>query len=153
MTTNTQTYQVQPYEYEPAANAYLMSIAGIVCGLPLPIVNTTASIIYFLARRKSSYFIRWHALQALLAQLVVMPFNSLLLGWTISIFIKNGEFSERAIRFGKDIPQLYWAYLIFIIIINIFEFIAVITASSDIHKGKNVRFLGIATITDVLCRK
>lgn len=153
MTTKTQFYEVQPYEYEPAANAYLMAIAGVASGLPLPVVNTIASLIYFLAKRNATYFVRWHSTQALLAQFAVMPFNSILLAWTIRLFITNGEFKHGSVHITKDVPQLYWAYLILIIILNIFEFIAVISASSDLNKGKNVRFFGIAKITDVLCRK
>ena len=158
---------LQPYEYEAASNAYLMSLAAAVAGLPLPIINVIAAVIYFLARRKSSYAIRWHALQALLAQLVVMPFNSIAMGWTLSkvfralkledVFFtgKSGSGHMMGLAFEpfEDSSALFWAYLAFVLLLNIFEFIAVISTAIQVRKGINVRWFGIAAITDALCSK
>ncbi|MFP9100741.1 hypothetical protein ACLI09_16955 [Flavobacterium sp. RHBU_24] len=161
---NNTNHTLQPYEYEAAGNAYLMSLAAAVAGLPLPIINVIAAFIYFLARRKSSYAIRWHSLQALLAQLIVMPFNSIALGWTLSIILHQHPFSAWVLPHSDHIvthsdftqfsfPPLFWAYLAFVLLLNIFEFIAVISTAIQVRKGINVRWFGIAVITDALCSK
>jgi uncharacterized Tic20 family protein len=159
---------LQPYEYEAASNAYLMSLAAVVAGLPLPIINVIAAFIYYMAKRKSSYAIRWHALQALLAQLVVMPFNSIALGWTLSIILQLHPFwtwnlpdryyTVSSYPDGYDFTamgfsSIYFTYLAFVLLLNIFEFIAVISTAVQVRKGINVRWFGIASITDALCSK
>jgi len=153
---------LQPYEYEAAGNAYLMSLAAVVAGLPLPIINVIAALIYYMAKRKSSYAIRWHALQALLAQLIVMPFNSVAMWWTIKILSNELLWEETSrgsysIRSGEyllsSFSSIYWAYLAFVLLLNIFEFIAVISTAIQVRKGINVRWFGIASITDALCSK
>ena len=56
---------VHPNEYEKASNAYLMAIVAVVAGLPIPIINLIASVGFYMGHRKSSYFIRWHSIQAI----------------------------------------------------------------------------------------
>ncbi|MFP9118985.1 DUF4870 domain-containing protein [Flavobacterium sp. RNTU_13] len=160
------TIEVQPYEHEPASNAYLMSIIGIISGVPLPIVNTIASLLYFLAQRKNTYYVRWHSLQALLAQVMLMPFNSIALAWTLRIifskvqsgpdFIDQPEYYtelKSQLTFLNEATVGYWAYICFIVFINLFEFIAIIVTATEVRKGKNIRFFGIARLTDLLCSK
>jgi uncharacterized membrane protein len=138
----TQETLVYPHEYEQAGNAYLMAIVGLIAGLPLPIVNFTASVIYYLSNLKSSYFVRWHCIQAMIAQLVVMPFNSIAIGWTIRLMIT------------EDDPTWFFGFYIFgVILLNICEFIAVMITASKVKKGENVRWAIIAGITDALCSK
>lgn len=46
-------------ELEKASNSYLMSLTVALVGLPFPIVNLIATIIFFLAHRKAtSHFVR-----------------------------------------------------------------------------------------------
>ena len=77
------------HEREYASNGYIMSLVAIMAGLPIPVVNLIASVIFFLANRKATYFVRWHATQSLLSQLSVVAFNSTAFWWTISIFFLN----------------------------------------------------------------
>lgn len=153
---------LQPYQYEAASNAYLMSLAAVVAGLPLPIINVIASFIYYMAKRKSSYAIRWHALQALLAQIIVMPFNSVAVWWTIKILSNKmlwveeypGSYTIRSADYlFASFSSIYWAYLAFVLLLNIFEFIAVISTAIQVRKGINTRWFGIASLTDALCSK
>lgn len=164
MSTNP---EMKPYDHEPAGNAYLMSLAAVVAGLPLPIVNVIATFIYFMAQRKASYAVRWHSLQALLAQLVVMPFNSIAMGWTLSILLNGINLKEElfltesgqgrivGLTFDSLISSsaVYWAYMAFVLLLNIFEFIGVISTAIKVRKGINVRWFGIAPLTDALCSK
>ena len=87
-------------EKEKASNSYLMSLMAIVVGLPLPIVNLVATAIFWLANRKSTYFVKWHCTQAMLSQLVLVFINSRSFWWTISIL------------FGSEVvSNEYFAYL------------------------------------------
>ena len=161
------TEYIYPNELEAASNSYLMAVIGLMVGLPLPIVNVIAALIFYSAKRKASYFVRWHSTQAVLAQVVLLPFNSFALAWTISIFFCNvfptGIFNHLPQRYYTvtNIPYdsitsaglYYWLYIAFIVLLNIFEFIAVMTTASRVRKGENVRWFVIAGITDVLCSK
>ena len=91
---------------------------------------------------KSSYFVRWHCIQAILAQTIMIAFNSLAWGWTLAVILDKKE------------PTLYYGiYLFGVILFNIVEFFAVIITASKVGKGENVRWFLIANITDMLCSK
>ena len=131
---------IYPQEYEQAANSYLMSVVAIIAGLPLPIINLIASVGYYMAHRKSSYFVRWHCIQAVLAQAIMIPFNSIAFGWTLAIFLER-----------KEVTLAYGTYMFLIVFFNVFEFFAVIYTSLKVKKGIDVRWPVIAGITDSLC--
>ncbi len=133
---------IHPSEYEQASNGYLMAIVAVIVGVPLPVINIIASFIYYLGNLKSSYFVRWHCIQAILAQTVMIPFNSVAVGWTISIILNN-----------REVTIYYGIYLFAVILFNIIEFFAVIITASKVGKGQNVRWFLIANITDLLCSK
>jgi len=59
-------YQPSEHEAEKASNSYLMSLIALIAGMPLPIINLIASVIFFVGNRKGTYFVRWHCTQALL---------------------------------------------------------------------------------------
>lgn len=151
-TTTAQQQTIHPNEYEQASNSYLTAIVAVIAGLPLPIVNLIAAIIFYFGKSKSSYFIRWHSIQAVLAQLVLVPFNSIAWAWTVAMFFRLGNFVEHPQNRDSSI----WPYVIYIFIIvlfNIFEFIAVLITASKVRNGENVRWFLIAGITDRLCSK
>ncbi|MDP1993761.1 MAG: hypothetical protein Q8K40_00805, partial [Ignavibacteria bacterium] len=54
------TYKPDEYEAEKASNSYLMSMVALIAGLPLPIINLIATVIFYVGNRKGSYFVRWH---------------------------------------------------------------------------------------------
>lgn len=133
---------VYPHELEQASNSYLMAVISVMAGLPLPIINVVASLGFYLAHRKAGYFVRRHCIQAVLAQTIMMPFNSFAFAWTLKLIIQE-----------KDPDMYYFVYLLGIVIFNIVEFFAVIITASAVRKGKNVRWFLIADITDALCSK
>ncbi|MHA3788991.1 hypothetical protein ACX0HA_12315 [Flavobacterium hauense] len=157
---------IHPYEYEQASNSYLMAVVAVIAGLPLPVINLIATVGYYLAHRKSSYLVRWHCIQASLGQIALIPFNSIALAWTVGIL-----FGGRGFLGLYDIPRryyvdettlfedysgttlAYWLYIMFIITLNITEFIVVIITASKVKKGQNVRWWGIAPIADRLTSK
>ena len=109
------TYEPTEHEKETASNSYLMSLIVIMVGLPLPIINLVATLIFYLNNRKSTYFVRWHCTQAILSQLSILFINSFGFWWTMSII-----FSE------EIITNRYIAYIIVVIIFNFTELIPTI---------------------------
>lgn len=160
MSTTIDNTTIYPQEYERAANAYLMSVVGIIAGMPLPIINVIASFLFYLGNRKSSYFVRWHCIQAVIAQTLIIPFNSIAFAWTMGIIFRNMSFGMDDDIAGKimyhnftEASALYWLYISFIVLLNIIEFFAVIITSIKVKNGHNVRWLIVANITDSLCSK
>lgn len=133
---------IYPHEYEQASNSYLMSVVSVIAGLPLPIINVLASVGYYLAQRKSTYFVRWHCIQAILAQAIMIPFNSIAFGWTVSLILQD-----------KDPSYFFFIYIFTIVFLNVFEFFAVVITGAKVRNGKNVRWFIIAELADSLTSK
>jgi uncharacterized membrane protein len=141
MLTKNFTYQPGEHEAESASGSYLMSLIVIMIGLPLPIVNLIATIIFFLGNRKSTYFVRWHCTQALLSQLSLLFINSFGFWWTISIL-----FTE------ESITSPYIAYLFTAILFNIAEFIATVYTAVQARKGMHVEWWFYGSLTNMICK-
>ena len=75
-----QPEEIAEREKEDAMAAYLMMFASLAIGLPIPLVNLIASFIYFFVNRKSSPFVAFHSLQALLTHVPVVLLNAGLVG-------------------------------------------------------------------------
>lgn len=134
-------YQPSDYENEKASQSYLMSVIAIMVGLPLPIINLIATLLFYLNNRKSSYYIRWHCTQALLSQLTVLVINSGTYYWTLSII------------FGDNIiTNSYIAYLITVIIFNLSEFILTAYTAVQSKKGKHIEWFFWGDITNLICK-
>jgi len=134
-------YQPAEYEAEKASTCYLMSMLAVGVGLPLPIINLIATILFFLMNRKSTYFVRWHCTQALLSQCTLLMMNSYGFWWTISIM------------FGPEsITNKYIAYIFVILIFNISEFIATIYSAIQTRKGNHVEWWFYGTLTNLICK-
>src|SRR3990172_9528023 len=123
------TYKPGDHEAEKASNSYLMSLIAIIVGLPLPIINFIATLIFFLGNRKGTYFVRWHCTQALLSQLSLLPINSVGFWWSISIIFGDETLSNKFI-----------AYIITIFLFNLTEFIITIYTAITTRKGIHVEW-------------
>jgi uncharacterized membrane protein len=141
MLTKNFTYQPGEHEAESASGSYLMSLIVIMIGLPLPIVNLIATMIFFLGNRKSTYFVRWHCTQALLSQLSLLFINSFGFWWTISIL-----FTE------ESITSPYIAYLFTAILFNIAEFIATVYTAVQTRKGMHIEWWFYGSLTNMICK-
>lgn len=130
------------HEAEGASNSYLMSLVAVIAGLPLPIINLLASLIFYFGHRRSGYFVRWHCTQALLSQLLLFFINSCAFWWTISIIFTP-----------ETISKPYGYYLLFVLVFNIIEFIGTIYAAIQTRKGIDVRWMILSNIADMLCSK
>lgn len=130
------------FEQERASNIYLMSLAIVIVGLPLPIINLIATFFMYLSNRTKTWFIRWHSLQALLSQTAIAGINSYGLYWSLSILFSD-----------ETISNPYIAYILTAILFNLLELIGTIYAAVQTRSGYHVSFLFFGPLTDLLCPK
>lgn len=135
-------YSPNEMEAEAASNSYLMSLVAIIVGLPLPIINLVATLIFFLNNRKGTYFVRWHCMQALLSQLTLVPLNSIGFWWTFSVL-----FTDRVAT------NEYFAYLLTVIFFNLVELVATIYTAIETRKGLHVEWWFQGPLTYKLCNE
>jgi hypothetical protein len=134
-------YQPTEHENEKASNSYLMSLVAVIAGLPLPIINLLATFFFYLANRKSTYFVRWHCTQALLSQMVLLFANSYSFWWTVSIIFTDEKATNN-----------YFAYLFTVIVFNVLEIISTIYCAMQTRKGKHVEVFFFGNVTNLICR-
>lgn len=135
------SYVPHDEEAEKASNSYLMSLLVIIVGLPIPVINLIATLIFFLMNRKGSIFVKWHCTQALLSQFVLFLVNSYSFWWTISI-----------IFWEEKLSNYYFAYLSMAILINIMEMVSTIYAAIQTRKGKHVEFFFFGPLTHLFIK-
>jgi uncharacterized membrane protein len=137
----TFSYNPTEHEREKASNSYLMSLVAVIAGLPLPIINLLATLFFYIGNRKSTYFVRWHCIQALLSQLVLLFANSYSFWWTVSILFTDEKATNN-----------YFAYLFTVILFNITEFISTIYLAINTRKGKHVELWFFGPLTNLICK-
>ncbi len=135
------TYTPGEHEAEKASNSYLMSLIAVIAGLPLPIINLAATLIFYLGNRKGTYFVRWHCTQALLSQLSLLLMNSVGFWWTVSIIIDT-----------EVLTSPYIAYMMTVVLFNLVEFIATIYTAINTRKGIHVSWWFYGDLTDIICK-
>ena len=135
------SYNPGEHEAEKASNSYLMSLIALIGGLPLPIINLIATLIFYLGNRKGTYFVRWHCTQALLSQFSLIFINSYVFWWTISIVFSS-----------ESISNNYIAYIIAALIFNLTEFIATIYTAIQTRKGIHVEWWFYGNLTNSICK-
>lgn len=134
-------YDPGEHETESASNSYLMSLVALMAGLPLPIVNLLATLFFFIANRKKTFFVRWHCTQALLSQLSLFFMNTVGFWWTISIMFGDNAATNN-----------YIGYMITIFIFNVAEFIATIYTAVMTRNGKHVEWFFYGDLTNMICK-
>lgn len=139
--SNSFAYQPGEHEAEKASNSYLMSLIAVVAGLPLPIINLLATVIFYFGNRKGTYFVRWHCTQALISQFSLIFINSTGFWWTVSIIFGD-----------KSLSNQYFAYIFAAFLFNLGEFIATIYTAIQTRKGKHVQWWLYGDITDLICK-
>lgn len=134
-------YEPGEHEAEKASNSYLMSMIALIVGMPLPIINFIATLIFYFGNRNGTYFVRWHCTQALLSQLSVLIINSIGFWWTISIIFTEDVISNQ-----------YIAYIIVLLFLNLFEFVSTIYSAIQTRKGLHVEWWFYGSLTDLICK-
>src|SRR4051812_8679119 len=135
-------YEPGEHEAEKASNSYLMSLIAVIAGLPVPIVNLIATLIFYLGNRDGTYFVRWHCTQALLSQFSLLLMNSYAFWWVMSIIFSDGTITNNLI-----------AYLIVVLLFNLAEFIATIYTAIQTRKGKHVEWYFYGGLTNLICKQ
>ena len=140
--SSTFTYHPTESEAEKASNSYLMSLIAIMVGFPLPIINLMATLFFYLANRKSTYFVRWHCIQALLSQLSLFVINTIGFWWTISVLFREDE----------HVSNPYLAYVITVFLVNVVELGITIAAAIKTRKGQHVSWWFYGSLTQMICK-
>lgn len=135
------SYKPREDEFEKASNSYLMSLIAIMVGLPFPIVNLIATFIFFLGNRKSTFFVRWHCVHALVSQFSLLFVNVISVSWTLSILFST-----------NTITNAYISYVLSVIIVNLIEFIATIHTMVKVRKGYHIEWWFFGRLTHYLCK-
>jgi uncharacterized membrane protein len=135
------SYLPDDYEAEKASNGYLMSVVALMVGLPLPVINLIATVMFYLGNRKATHFVRWHCTQALLAQALTLVMNAAGVYWTLSIVFGDHVVTNR-----------YIGYIITIVLFNLIEFVATIYAAIRTRKGQHVVWWLFGPLTDSFVR-
>ena len=129
--TLPQPDEISAREKEDATGAYLMMFASTAIGLPLPIINIIASIVYYFVNRTKGRFVNFHALQSLYSQIPVSLLNSYVVIWAaVNIVIKKNPFTN-----------VFWGLLITAGIITIVYFIFSIIGAVRAHQGRFYYFI------------
>jgi uncharacterized membrane protein len=115
---------------EDAMGAYFMMFATAALGLPLPILNLVAAVIYYYVNRDKGKFVQFHTLQSLYSQIPVTLLNSGLLAWTIVNFVRDFEFSS-----------IYWGYLAMTAAADLVYFIFSLVGAVKARKGNFYYFV------------
>jgi uncharacterized membrane protein len=120
-----QPNEITEREKDDAMGAYLMMFASLAMGLPIPLLNLIASVIYFLVNRKTSPFVAFHAFQALLTHIPVVLLNAGVVAWIIANVATHASFWA----------WFFW-YLFFTILVNVIYIVWSIVALISANKGR-----------------
>ncbi len=115
---------------EDAMGAYFMMFATAALGLPLPLLNLVAAIIYYYVNRDKGRFVQFHTLQSLYSQIPVTLLNTGLVAWTIVNFVRDFDFNG-----------MYWGYLVMTAIADLVYLIFSIVGAVKARKGIFYYFL------------
>lgn len=126
-----QPTELSKKEKEDAMGAYLMMFAAIGAGLPLPIINLIASVVYFFVQKNNSRFVRFHSLQSLWSQIPTTLINAGAMYWTLQIFLFD----------NLQVTDMYYGYLIMLVILNLAYFAFSIVGAVKARNGKMYYFL------------
>lgn len=127
-----QPQEVSYKEKERAMAAYLMMFATTALGLPLPLINLVASLIYYFFIKETSRFVKFHSLQSLLSQVPVTLLNGAFVIWFIRILVY-----EQTHMFN----QVFWGFLITLVFLNLVYIIFSLLAAFKAFGGRMYYFI------------
>ncbi|MDG5767899.1 DUF4870 domain-containing protein [Balneolales bacterium ANBcel1] len=134
-------YSPDDTEREKASNSYLISLIAIIAGAPMPFVNLLATLIFYLGNRKGAYFTRWHCTQAMMSQITLFFVNAAAVGWTVHIFIGGGT-----------LTNVYIAYLITALLVNLIEFVMTIYTAIATRRGRHIEWWFWGALANTICK-
>jgi uncharacterized membrane protein len=122
--------ELEVREREDAMGAYFMMFATAALGLPLPILNLVAAIIYYFLNKSKGRFVQFHTLQSLYSQIPVTLLNLGLVAWIITNLVKEYTFTE-----------VFWGYVVMVAVANLVYLIFSIIGAVRARKGFFYYFL------------
>ncbi len=137
-----QPNEVTQREREDAMGGYFMMFASIGVGLPIPLLNIIASIIYYYINKKNGKFVQFHTLQALLSHIPVAILNAVCVIWGILIFMGDYHFTE-----------ILKGLLVMTLIANLTYFTFSIIAAVKANKGLFYYFWYFGKLSYIVCFK
>jgi len=124
-----QPEEVSSAERGNATSAYLMMFAAAYAGLPLPIVNLIAAVVYYLTQHKKSRFVGFHCFQSLITQVPLSLFNMAMLAYGIAFALTD------ALRQSRIAAGILVVGLVLAVLANLTYTIFSIIAAYRAHKG------------------
>lgn len=107
-----------------AMGAYFMMFASLGLGLPFPLLNLIAAVIYYYVNKKDSRYVGFHSLQSLLSQMPVTILNAGVVFWLIyNLVTETSNWQPFAI------------YAISSAFVNFVYFVISIIAAVEANKG------------------
>lgn len=123
-------------EREDAMGAYFMMFATAALGLPLPVLNLVAAVVYYFVNRSRGRFVQFHTLQSLYSQIPVSLLNAGLIVWLVLNLVHDRVFAE-----------MFWAYLIITVLANIIYLAFSIVGAIRAHSGRFYYFFFFGKLT------
>lgn len=120
-----QPAEISEREKDDAMGAYLMMFAAWGIGLPLPLLNLIAALIYFFVNKKTSRFVAFHSYQSLLSQVPVSLLNMAAVAWLLVILIRSLGFAAP-----------FYVYLIFTALANVLYIVYSVVALMKARRGQ-----------------
>ncbi len=125
-----QPQELSNREKDDAMGSYLMMFASVAVGLPLPIINLIAAVVYYFTNRSKGLFVHFHSLQSLVSQLPTTIINAIGVFWGIRIYF-----------FDWELTDTFKGYVIMAIIFNLAYFVFSIVGAVQAKKGRMYYFL------------
>jgi uncharacterized membrane protein len=126
-----QPEEISIREKEDAMGAYLMMFAAMGAGLPLPIINLIAAIIYYYINKSNSRFVRFHSFQSLISQVPTTLMNAFCIFWGLRIVFSDTWF----------LTNNFKGYVAMVIVANLIYLVAGIVGAVKARKGRFYYFI------------
>ena len=125
-----QPEEVTQREREDAMGSYFMMFATTAIGLPMPIINMIAAIVYYYVNKSKGRYVQFHTLQSLYSQIPVTALNLVLVVWLLRNLFKDFMFTN-----------MFWGFLAMTLLANLIYFAFSIVAAVRANKGRFYYFM------------
>lgn len=124
-------------EREDAMGSYLMMFAAFAVGLPFPMINLIAAVVYYFVNKDKGRFVHFHILQSLYSQIPTSLLNIGFVAWLIQIL-----FSFNHLEFN----DYFYSYLLLVSTANVAYIIFSIIAAVKARQGRFFYFIFFGTL-------
>lgn len=121
--------EIPQKERDDAMGGYLMVFAAWAIGLPLPVINLIAGLVYYFVNKNKTRFIRFHTFQAVISQVPTTLMNmisaSLFISYLLSGTVEDIWYSNA-----------WWAWVITVVVANLTYLVMSIYAATKAYNGR-----------------